>query len=111
MSVSRRVRQDFLSILPDKIELADGGVLRFNARRDTIVLVGLTSQLMCTIIDETSYSTSTACIWNLGIEVRTTDFICDFPCPGATPEELLQGIPSEILQPQDIGTYHRALAQ
>jgi hypothetical protein len=29
-------------------------------------------------------STSTACIRNLGIEVRTTDFLCDFPHPGAS---------------------------
>jgi hypothetical protein len=39
---------------------------------------------MCAINDETSYSASTAYIRNLGIKVRTVDFLCDFPRPGAT---------------------------
>lgn len=83
MGVSRRVRQDFRSILPDKIDLADGGVLRFNARRDTICLVDLDHQSIRTINDGASYFTATASIRNLGIEVHTVDFMGDYPAPGA----------------------------
>jgi len=58
--------------------------------KDTLCLVDLNHQSICTINDEAPYFAATACIRNLGIEDLTADFLWDFPHTGASPNNYLR---------------------
>ncbi|KAJ9130268.1 hypothetical protein NKR23_g12271 [Pleurostoma richardsiae] len=79
LAVSRGARESALRMLSGKISFADRGILRFNAKRDTVSVVGLNYGTMNTVADQAIKCPSITCIRNLGIEIRNTSFRSDFP--------------------------------
>ena len=78
LATSKAAYENVLRMLLQKIHFANGGMLRFNARRDVVCLVGVKYSLICKINDTMESISSLACARNLDLKICNTSFQNDF---------------------------------